>query len=62
MYLSLVKNIYSLIHVPRYESYSEFDADMETTLETFFATLEEIDPDLSEHLASHVLSNDADEY
>ena len=59
MYLSLVKNIYSLIHVPRYESYSEFDADMETTLETFYTTIEEIDPDLFEHLNTQVLTDEA---
>jgi hypothetical protein len=46
MYLSLVKNNYSLIHVPRYESFSEFDADFEQIMETFFTTIEELDPDL----------------
>ena len=65
MYLSLVKNIYSHIHAPRYESYSEFEADMDSTLETFYTTLEEVDPDLAEHLTSQVLTSeahDADEY
>ena len=65
MYLSLVKNTYQMIHVPRYESYKEFYDDYDDSITVFFSTIEELDPDLL-HLFTNTIftdeSHDADEY
>lgn len=48
-----------MIHIPSHPSYEEFHEDFEKQIIAYFETVNELDPDLGNHLTDNILTKEA---